>query len=351
MYINNNELTSEVERLHLILNATLEGWWEWDVVKNSTYHSPQWYKMLDYSPDEWPSSYNIWKELMHPDDQEYITNKQSELMELNDMWELEFRMRTKSGAYKWVLSRGRVVKRSESGKAEKIVGIHLDITEKKKSLSLEEEFLKHQELLKGIMKVSPAAFNVFDFMRKKIVFSSHFGSKILGYSTEDFKKISDDFVWEIVHPDDINMVKDATQRLIEDQTNEIFECSFRVKKNDGAYTWVKTIDWVSKRNEKGEVEEIIGSVQDISKYKALDDQILKNIELLESLSYKNSHLVRGPVSTILGLTQLIKTELTHSGIDPVLLTHLERTMIKLDEVVHDFSASLSKRLDDSQRDN
>jgi PAS domain S-box-containing protein len=349
MYKNNISLTSEIDRLNLILDSTLEGWWEWDIVKHSTYHSPQWYKMLGYDTNEWPSSYNIWTELMHPEDQEHIMQKQNELMLHNDMWELEFRMKAKDGKYLWILSRGRVVQRDEKGQAEKVVGIHLDVTERKIAALREQELVKQQNLLKGIIKVSPVAFNVYDLVREKIIYSSHIGHKILGYTEEDFETFSAEFVKGILHPEDIACLEDVARKLMDNQGNEVSECSFRVKKKDGAYAWIKIIDWVSKRNKKGEAEEIIGSIQDISKYKALDDQIVKNIELLETLSYKNSHLVRGPVSTILGLTALIKAELAHSGIDPVLLTHLERTMVKLDEVVHDFSASLSKELNDTQR--
>ncbi|HSZ71987.1 MAG TPA: PAS domain-containing protein, partial [Cytophagaceae bacterium] len=223
------EQQHSIERLNLILDSTLEGWWEWNVVENTSYHSPQWYVMLGYTKDEFESTFNVWKELMHPDDQEDTIKKQSEYMQNTDKWELEFRMRCKNGTYKWILSRGRTVERNNRGEAMKLVGIHLDITERKKT-----------ELLKGIIKVSPAAFKTYYFLQKKMIYSSHMVAKFLDYTPEEFEQFSQDFVEQLIHPEDVKLIEDALKKLIHNTGNEIVECFFRLKKRNGEYIWAKT---------------------------------------------------------------------------------------------------------------
>lgn len=337
---------NSIERLNLILTSTSEGWWEWNILENTTYHSPQWYEMLGYKKDEWASTFNVWAELMHPEDRDKTIALQSEYMQTKEVWDLEFRMRCKNGEYKWILSRGRTVERNEQHQASKIVGIHLDITERKNTEALKAAYEKQEALLKGIIQVSPATFKTYDYIQNKMVYSSNLGARFLNYTPEEFKALSNDFVEKLIHPDDRIKVEEALSKLIKSKTNDMVECIFRLKKSDGDYIWAKTLDWVSKRAEDGTVQEIIGSIQDVTRYKSLDEKISQSIKVLENLSHKNSHLVRGPVSSILGLIDLIKSESAYASIDPVLIEHLERTVIKLDEVIREFNSSLNDQLED-----
>ena len=52
------------------------------------------------------------------------------------MYRVEYRQRTKTGEWKWILSMGRVVARDSEGKSLRMLGTHTDITERKR---LEEE--------------------------------------------------------------------------------------------------------------------------------------------------------------------------------------------------------------------
>ena len=63
---------------------------------------------------------------------------------LTDIYESEHRLRTKSGEWKWILDRGKVLKRDENGKPLRALGTHLDITERKR---IEERLHKENELV------------------------------------------------------------------------------------------------------------------------------------------------------------------------------------------------------------
>ena len=58
---------------------------------------------------------------------------------------VEYRLRCKDNSYKWILGRGMVVKRSEEGVPLRMIGTHVDLTERK---AAEEELFLQKEYLK-----------------------------------------------------------------------------------------------------------------------------------------------------------------------------------------------------------
>ena len=119
------------ERLSLAMAATNDALWDWDVSTGKAYFSPRYYTMLDYEPGEFGGSYESWKALLHPDDLEPTEQRIAQHLRQLSPFDIEFRLRTKSGQWLWVLARGRVVEVDEQGRARRMVGTHLDLTERK----------------------------------------------------------------------------------------------------------------------------------------------------------------------------------------------------------------------------
>ncbi|MEI6558821.1 MAG: PAS domain-containing sensor histidine kinase [Rhodospirillaceae bacterium] len=120
------------ERFVIAMEACSDGLWDWDVPTGGAYFSPSYFRMLGYEPDEVTHDVNAWINLIHPDD---LTNTLSVGQEcidnLRHRIDVEFRMRTKDGSWKWILGRGRAVSRDTNGRALRIVGTNIDITERK----------------------------------------------------------------------------------------------------------------------------------------------------------------------------------------------------------------------------
>ncbi len=134
--------TSE-ERLDLALQAANDGLWDWNVTAGSIYFSARWLQMLGYESHELPHHFNTWKTLIHPDDLKPTLKRLSGHIEnKSGHYEMEFRMRTKDGGWKWILSRGAVVQRDPLGRPERMIGTHTDISDRKeleKSLKTAKE--------------------------------------------------------------------------------------------------------------------------------------------------------------------------------------------------------------------
>ncbi|MEA1884207.1 MAG: PAS domain-containing protein, partial [Thermotogota bacterium] len=103
-----NEMESRLKIYKIALDSINDGVWEWDIETNKAFFSDKYYTMLGYIPGEFEPSLESWEKLVHPEDvieakriiQLHFESKQ-------EAYEIEFRMKTKSGDYKWILGRGK----------------------------------------------------------------------------------------------------------------------------------------------------------------------------------------------------------------------------------------------------
>jgi len=125
-------LVRNEEQLRLAMEASSDGIWDWNCQENISNFNLAYAQMLGYEPHEIPRSMQEWLELIHPDDLAIIRKTNQDWLDGKmQTHEIEMRMKTKSGGYKWVLSRGKVVKWDAAGKPLRIIGTHVDITERK----------------------------------------------------------------------------------------------------------------------------------------------------------------------------------------------------------------------------
>lgn len=127
------QLRDSQQRLALTLDAVNDGVWDWNIQSGDTVFSPRYYTMLDYEPYEFPQSLDGWKDLIHPDDLERVERELALHLERGGLYAIEFRMRKKSGEWRWILARGMLVSRDVAGKPLRMVGAHTDITERKQA--------------------------------------------------------------------------------------------------------------------------------------------------------------------------------------------------------------------------
>jgi PAS domain S-box-containing protein len=136
-------LRESEERLRLTLQATHDGIWDWDLPTGRAVFSPSYYAMLGHAPDEFPASYESWRERLHPEDRARVERDIGRAVESRSGFAVEFRMRTRSGGWRWILGRGMVVEQDAAGRPVRMVGTHADLTERKQAEAREAQ-LKEQ---------------------------------------------------------------------------------------------------------------------------------------------------------------------------------------------------------------
>ena len=126
------ELRTTQEWLQLAVESSSLGLWDWDMRSNRTYYSSSWKRQLGYSDSEFGGTWAEWFAVIHPDDRDLVA---SAIVQHADdpqaKYEVEFRLRHKDGSYRWMLSRAAIL-RDDSGIPYRMLGLHLDITERKR---------------------------------------------------------------------------------------------------------------------------------------------------------------------------------------------------------------------------
>ncbi len=125
-------LHASEQRLQLVLKASQLGFWDWDIKNNIVTRNERWAEMLGYELSNIEITVRQWADFVHPDDREMAWQSVRDNIEgRTQMHALEYRMRTKSGEYKWVLDQAQVVSWDANHKATRMCGTHTDITERK----------------------------------------------------------------------------------------------------------------------------------------------------------------------------------------------------------------------------
>lgn len=142
-------LKESEERFRLAMLGASDGLWDWDLLTDKVYYSPRWKSMLGYADNELDSHLRTWMKVVHPDDLEPSMMFISDFLAgRSEKYEMEFRLRHKDGNYLNILSRATLV-RGADGKALRLVGTHVDITERKKA---EDELKRYREFLENLVK-------------------------------------------------------------------------------------------------------------------------------------------------------------------------------------------------------
>ncbi|MBD2339452.1 response regulator [Calothrix sp. FACHB-156] len=146
-----NALQLSEERLQLALDAVEEGLWDWNLRTGEVYRSPRWFSILGYAPEEIESDIKAKNPLIHPEDlplmrQKLIAHFRGE----TPVYEAELRLLAKSGEWKWILDRGKLVRHNSQGKPLRMVGTHLDITKHKQAAAALQQQYQRAMLLQQI---------------------------------------------------------------------------------------------------------------------------------------------------------------------------------------------------------
>lgn len=144
------KLSAAEQQMRLVLKASNQGLYDFNILTGEASGSPEYAQMLGYDIEEFADSkkfwQGFWEERIHPDDIPAL--KKAYQAHFNSGrgsdFHAEFRQKTKSGEWKWIMSLGSVVEWNHEGRAVRMLGTHIDITERKKA---EEEARANQELL------------------------------------------------------------------------------------------------------------------------------------------------------------------------------------------------------------
>jgi len=185
--------------------------------------------------------------------------------------------------------------------------------------------------------VSHLEYQTYDFFHRKIICSSGLAQQVLGYTEQEFVKLSSNFYEALIHPADLDSIKKTVDKITNSSQGEIIENTSRFKKSDGSFIWIYTRKTVLERDQKGKPSIICTIAEDITEIIILESQLKEKIKQIKDISWKNSHLLRGPVATIIGLVNLIEEKEITSERNIQVFSYVKQTIEKLDSVIHEIN--------------
>ncbi|MFT5812822.1 MAG: diguanylate cyclase (GGDEF)-like protein/PAS domain S-box-containing protein [Psychroserpens sp.] len=131
------ELKNYQSQFELIIKNTGVGIWDWSVQTGKTTFNEHWANIIGYRLEELsPVSIQTWIKFAHPDD----LKESDRLLKEHwaggtDYYTFESRMKHKDGHWIWVYDTGQVIEWESPGVPKRMIGSHLDITQKKKTIA------------------------------------------------------------------------------------------------------------------------------------------------------------------------------------------------------------------------
>lgn len=154
------QLRVSEERWKLALEAAGHGVWDWNVQTGEVIFSRRFEQLFGFSDNEYGRHMEDWSSRIHPDDKPRVmTDVQAHLTGKTASFFNEYRGQCKDGSWKWVFSRGATVSRNEEGKALRMIGTHIDITERKHT---EEALLVADQFKQAVFDSLSAQIAVLD---------------------------------------------------------------------------------------------------------------------------------------------------------------------------------------------
>lgn len=286
------------ERYKSILTVSNTGAWEYHLDTDRIWYSSQYFAMIGLNrPDgNWDDALDeSWVERLHPDDREQSVKAFDDFLRMDSMnlYENTFRMRHQNGEWIWILSRGRRLRGINGDLTNITLGTHIDISERIKA---EEQVKQSEQLIRKITSQVPANTYMFEIEETgvvKILFVNR-GTDTFNHSY-NLQDLVDrpGTIREIVHGDDKIKFNDAMKEAF--RTQEMLSLQYRMVVN-GHVRW----RWMQAVPEKVKDGKIIwyGATSDIT-------PLIDYIVSVEQIIFDIGHVIRRPISSMLGMTKLI----------------------------------------------
>jgi len=274
------------ERFALAVRGSNDGLWDWDIQNNSLYWSPRLKELLGYADDELEVDSDTFRSHLHPDDREHAGAAIEAHFKDRGLYEVEQRLRTKSGEHRWFRTWGQALW-DEAGNPVRIVGFTTDITERVRA---EEELRESRSLLRETQKMAQVGGWELDLETNEQVWTEevyHIHEVDLDYKPDLEGGVS------FYAPEHRPIIQQAVQRAAE--TGEPWDLELQFITAKGNRLWVRAIGKAHLKD--GKAIKLSGTFQDITERKQAEEALRESEEkfrtifetVADMISYVDTH--------------------------------------------------------------
>lgn len=317
------------ERLELALRGADLGLWDYDVRKNTAFVDQTWLNLFGYDRDEMEVNLSAWRNMLHPEDRSAVIEAwNAHLAGRTAIYEAEHRVRAKSGEWNWVLSRGKVVERDQSGNPLRVAGTAFNITPRKRAeeqlLQMSMVFMESidpifiRDLRGNIVDVNRAAEETYGWRRHELISRP---------------------IKTIVSPERHDVVDELHERCKRGERVENVEAVHR-KKSGEIIPVLLSLSLLTDK--KGEPVGIASITKNLSDLKRTEEMLRSNTAALERSNKEleefasvAAHDLREPLVAIAAYLKILKHRLKDTK-DEEALTFISRALeitLRMDSLV------------------
>ena len=271
-------------RLRVALRSAQAGVWEWNIKTGTAKWSDQNYQVLGLQPGSCEPAYENWLRAVHPDDREAANVKVAKVVEQRGDLNFEMRVVWPDGTVRWVADIGRILY-DAAGEPERMIGILIDITERKKA---EEALWNSEARLRLALQATNAGVWDWDLQNDLNTASKRL-LEILGI-TPKTSIFPLETLLKSIHPEDRAWAKSEAWEIVE-RGNDM-DLEFRIVRPDGEIRWVHDLG-ILIRDDAGRPLRMIGTMTDITERKRAEQELKNYRDHLEILVDERTAALEG----------------------------------------------------------
>jgi two-component system, chemotaxis family, CheB/CheR fusion protein len=221
-------ITESEHRYKMVLEASNDGLYDWDVKNNTVYWNDTYYDILGLEDSKPEPTFEFFSSLIHPDDRDRVVQEIQESLSSPDYHVMEYRVRYDNGTYRYLLCRGRTFMDSD-GRPTHLSGLVRDITEQKLAeLSMKES----EERFRTMADAAHTLIWMTDEQHNLVYLNKSF-LEYVGLTDEDAQLTP----WQLYPPpEELPLIQQAMTDSAE--TKIPFRMEHRLKRPDGSWGWL-----------------------------------------------------------------------------------------------------------------
>jgi two-component system, chemotaxis family, CheB/CheR fusion protein len=315
---NEAKLRQAKEQLKLALEGGAVGTWSWDINTDAVQGSREEAALFGLHEDSFFKTFAEWQAAVHPDDGASVKESIQQAIANKKPLDIEFRILQSNGRVRWLLSKANTYYH-KNGEPEKMMGVNIDITERKQAV---EALAESERRFHSLTDHAPVMIWMTDDEQR----CNYVNRTWLNFTGKSLEEETGFGWYDGIHPEDKEQFLNIYNQAYTDRQE--FKADYRLRRHDGEYRWIMA-HGVPRYTNRETLIGYIGTCIDISERIELEKQ-------KDDFMGIASHELKTPVTSIKAYVQILheKFKKLNDDASASMLGRLDNQIDKLTNLIN-----------------